>query len=153
MEEHCLSVTQDSISHKETLVITQSNIEDILKDPLLADIPKFVTPAELKAKIDLEKGQAFVVFLKRETDDGLQNLDIIVNDKTTLSEMKKLIERKLSRLIVEEHGQNSISWKYFWKTYWLVHNHEKLKEDKKTLKEYNIKKQSEICFLKKLRKE
>ena len=152
MEEDSCSIT-DSLSHKETLVLAQLKIEEILKDPLLSDIPRFVTPEELKAKIDLEKEQAFVVFLKRETEGGLQNIDIIVNDKTTLLQMKKLIERKLSRLIEDEFAQKCISWNYFWKTYWLVHNHEKLKDDKKVLKEYNIKSQSEICFLKKLRKE
>lgn len=150
-EDFCLK--SDTLSHKETLVLTQIKIEEIIKDPLLSDIPNFVTPEELKAKIDLEKGKAFVVFLNRESDDGIQNIDIIVNDTITVSEMKKLVERKLSQIIKEEHGPKCISWKYFWKTYWLVHNHEKLKEDKKTLKDYNIKSQAEISFLKRLRKE
>ena len=34
-----------------------------------------------------------------------------------------------------------------------IKTNSKLKDDKKTLKEYNIKSQSEICCLKKLRKE
>ncbi|XP_066917900.1 U11/U12 small nuclear ribonucleoprotein 25 kDa protein-like [Clytia hemisphaerica] len=142
-----------SISHREMLDITQKQIEEILKDPLLSDIPNLVTPEELKAKIDLEKGNAFVIFLKRETEEGHQNIDIIVNDRTTILEMKKLIERKMTRIIEIEDGPKCLSWKYFWKTFWLVHNNEKLKDDKKTLKDYNIKNNSELIFLKRLRRE
>jgi len=69
---------KDVISHKEALEITKKRIQDILADPLLSDVPQTSTPQEIQAKIDLEQGKAFVVFLKREVEEGDQKIGIYI---------------------------------------------------------------------------
>ena len=59
---------EKNITHKEALEITKKQLQELLKDPLLADIPKDnISSSEVQARIDLEKGKAFVVYLKRES--------------------------------------------------------------------------------------
>lgn len=66
-----------SLTHREALEITKKQLLELLKDPLLADIPKdHVSPSELQARIDLEKGKAFVVLLKRDSEEGVQTISI-----------------------------------------------------------------------------
>ena len=66
------STEKKSLTHKETLELIHQQIQKILEDPLLKDVPKDATSEEVKAKLDLEQGKAFVVSLKRETEDGEQ---------------------------------------------------------------------------------
>ena len=140
------------ITHKEAIDKTKSVLGTLLSDPLLQDIPLDVTPKELKAKINLEKGKAFVVNLLRDSENGTETLPIIVNNKTTVCEVKKDIQKVIGRKIIQEGGTACLSWKYFWKTYWLVFKNEKLKDDRKSLKDYGMKDQSEITFIKRLRR-
>ena len=149
------SLNDDSdkvITHKEAIDKTKLVLETLLSDPLLQDIPVDVTPKELKAKINLEKGKEFVVNLLRDSENGTETLPIIVNNKTTVSELKKDIQKVIGRKIIQEGGTACLSWKYFWKTYWLVFKNEKLKDDRKSLKDYGMKDQSEITFIKRLRR-
>ena len=149
------SLNDDSdkvITHKEAIDKTKLVLETLLSDPLLQDIPLDVTPKELKAKINLEKGKAFVVNLLRDSENVTETLPIIVNNKTTVSELKKDIQKVIGRKIIQEGGTACLSWKYFWKTYWLVFKNEKLKDDRKSLKDYGMKDQSEITFIKRLRR-
>ena len=141
-----------SISHQDALITTCNILGELLKDPVLKDIPLDVTSSELKAKIDLEQGCAFLVNLKRETDNGFEYIQLIAKQKTTVGELKLHIQRSMSRKVQAEGGTKCISWKYFWKTYWLVHNNEKLSDNKKIMKDHGIKHGSEISFLKRLRR-
>ncbi|XP_057309971.1 U11/U12 small nuclear ribonucleoprotein 25 kDa protein-like isoform X2 [Hydractinia symbiolongicarpus] len=141
-----------SLSHKEALTVSRNLLEELLKDPLLQDIPKDTTASELQAKLDLEKGRAFIVNLRRSSEEGFEHIPIIVKQKTTVAELRLNIQRTLGRKIQEENGLTCLSWQHFWKTYWLVHNNEKLSDDRKSLKDYGIKDKSEITFLKRLRR-
>ncbi|XP_002156888.3 U11/U12 small nuclear ribonucleoprotein 25 kDa protein isoform X1 [Hydra vulgaris] len=141
-----------SLSHKEAFEATNELLQKLLNDALLKDLPNDVTSKDLKAKIALEKGRAFIVYLKRATETGLEDIPLIVDHKTKLIDLKLNIQRTLSRKIKEEKGTSCLSWKYFWKTYWLVHNNEKLTDGSKTMKAYGIKENAEIMFVKRLRK-
>lgn len=141
-----------SLTHKEVIERAQDILKELLADPILKDIPNDVTPGELKAKIDLENGCAFVVHLKRPCEEGFNYVPLIAKQKTTVRELKRHIQRAIGRKVREEGGTSCISWKYFWKTYWLVHNNEKLADDSKILKDHGIRHGSEITFLKRLRR-
>lgn len=74
-----------SYSHKEALEITKMKLLDILKDPLLLDIPTdHISPSELQARIDLERGKAFVVLLKRDSEEGEQTISIAIYRNTSV---------------------------------------------------------------------
>ncbi|XP_057309972.1 uncharacterized protein LOC130647974 isoform X3 [Hydractinia symbiolongicarpus] len=63
-----------SLSHKEALTVSRNLLEELLKDPLLQDIPKDTTASELQAKLDLEKGRAFIVNLRRSSEEGFEHI-------------------------------------------------------------------------------
>ena len=60
---------ETSLSHKEALEITKDALCLLLRDPLLKDVTQDLSSKEIKAKIDLEKGRAFVVNLKRVSEE------------------------------------------------------------------------------------
>ena len=46
------------------------------------------------------------------------------------------LEQQVSRYLQRQGGHTKhLSWKYFWRTYWLTYNGVKLVDDKKTIKE------------------
>eukprot|EP00794_Sanderia_malayensis_P011899 gene11898-13133_t len=58
-----------NFSHNEVCEYLQGELNDILKDPLLQDLPQDPTFEEIKSRIALEKGKAIVVKLKRLIPD------------------------------------------------------------------------------------
>ena len=63
-----------SLSHKEAFEVTNELLRKLLNDALLNDLPNDVTSKDLKAKIALEKGRAYMVYLKRAVDVGFENI-------------------------------------------------------------------------------
>ncbi len=54
-----------NLSHKEACEYVRKELNDILRDPLLKDVPQDPTSEEIKSRIALEQGKAIVVNLKR----------------------------------------------------------------------------------------
>lgn len=147
-------VDDNSLSHDEIMKITQKTITELLRDPVLRDIPQDVTASELTSLINLEKGAAFIVNLRRvvENDAGYEHVPLIVDQCTSVAELKRSVQREVGRRVREEGGTDCVSWKHVWRTYWLVHNNEKLNDDHKVMRDYGIRNGSEITFLKRLRR-
>lgn len=134
-------------SNKFSSLLNEFNeeLDELLGDPLLSDLPEDVTFEELEALLALEYGQAMNVNVIREDNVVLP---IIVSKAATIKEFKKAIQRYMSLKMKREGLKKCISWKYVWKTYWLCFNGEKLKDDKKTLQDYNLFHHCNITFVK-----
>ena len=146
------SVKEELVSHKEALDHVRKEVTLLLKDPLLSDLPVDFTKQDILSRLALERGHAFTVIVRRETEEGHQHIPIIVNKTTRICTLKRQIEREFARKIQEDGGSSKLSWKYFWRTYWLAHNNEKLIDVEKQLQEYNISKGAELYFMKRLRR-
>lgn len=141
-------------SHEETLQLVQTSLNSLLaSDPLLSDLPPCVTLEEVRSLIALEHGQAIRVVLERE---DRTSLPIIVKREATVRELKRAVEKatelKLDRDYAEKLNRPpKISWKYVWKSYWLMAHHRKLKDDDATLKDHCIANNDRLSFVKRLR--
>lgn len=57
------------LPHQEVCEYMNDELNDIIKDPLLKDIPVNPTVDEVKSRLALEKGKAIVVYLNRLDDE------------------------------------------------------------------------------------
>jgi len=138
-------------SHKEVVDIVKHSLDRLLAaDALLNDLPSSVTLEEVNSLVALEHGQAMNVVVER--DDG-SSFTVIIHQRATVRDLKKAIERattlRLDRL--QQQHSPQISWKYIWKTYWLVAHGQKLKEDHRIVKECSIKNNDRISFIRRLK--
>ena len=72
-EEETVNLTD--LSHKQACEYIREELNDILKEPLLRDLPQDPTCEEIKSRVALEQGKAIIVNLKRqgETEEILRN--------------------------------------------------------------------------------
>ncbi|XP_065063600.1 U11/U12 small nuclear ribonucleoprotein 25 kDa protein-like [Rhopilema esculentum] len=139
------------LSHKDVIELLDQELNDVIKDPLLRDLPSYPTVEEIKSRIALEKGKAIIINLKLqgEIDTVIQ---LVIEQTATVQQLKSTIERYVTLKIERETGQKHISWRYIWKTYWLLHNGEKLIDEKKPIREYGISDNANLSFIKRLRR-
>ena len=52
------------LSHKNVMELLDQELNDVIKDPLLRDLPSYPTVEEIKSRIALEKGKAIIINLK-----------------------------------------------------------------------------------------
>ena len=95
----------------------------------------------------LEYGQAMTIKVRRA--DG-EMYSVIVDQKATVSDLKKAIKHHVELQQSKQDSAISISWKYVWKNYWLQFEGEKLKDNNKILKHYGIQNRDEVNFIKRL---
>ena len=76
---------------------------------------------------------------------------VIVAQDMSVRDFKKAIKRHVELKQRREGGIPHISWKYVWRTYWLVFNGVKLKDDNKLLRDYNIHNRDKVCFIPQLK--
>ncbi|KFM77465.1 U11/U12 small nuclear ribonucleoprotein, partial [Stegodyphus mimosarum] len=130
-----------AMSHQEALEFVAKGMADIIKtDPLLKYLPSSATLEELNSMLALEHGRAMTVIVHRA--DG-QSYSVVVEQKATVMDLKKAIQRHVELKLKREGCGRTLSWRYVWKTYWLYHEGEKLTQDDKPLKDYQIKNNSE----------
>ena len=96
----------------------------------------------------LETGQSMTIRVCRADGDVYP---VIVNQNASVADLKKSIRRYFELKKAREGGERIVSWKYIWKTYWLVFLNEKLKEDEKSLKSYGIRNRDQVTFMKRLK--
>ena len=138
-------------SHKEVVDIVKQSLDRLLAaDALLNDLPSSVTLEEVNSLVALEHGQAMNVIVEKE--DG-SSFTVIIHQRATVGDLKKAIERAITLKMVRQHQQHSprISWKYVWKTYWLVAHGIKLKKDYQFVKEFSIKSNDCVSFIRRLK--
>ncbi|XP_054723638.1 U11/U12 small nuclear ribonucleoprotein 25 kDa protein-like [Uloborus diversus] len=139
----------ETMSHQEALAFVESGILDIIKtDPLLQYLPSGVTLDELNSMLALEHGRAMTVIIHRA---DRQTYSIVVEQKATVIDLKKAIQRHVVTKLKREGCERTLSWRYVWKTYWLYFDGQKLTQDHKPLKDYGISNNSELSFVKRLR--
>ena len=56
------------LPHKDVCDYLSNELNSIIKDPLLRDLPSNPTIDEIKSRVALEKGKAIIVYLKRPND-------------------------------------------------------------------------------------
>ena len=139
----------DDYSHKEAIDIFKKNLDSLLaSDPLLNDLPSAVTLEEVNSLIGLEHGQAMSVVVNRQ--DG-SSFPVIVHQDATVADLKKAVERATALRLSRQRHRVKISWKHVWKTYWLSAHGRKLKLDNAPLKQWSIRNNDRVAFVKRLR--
>ncbi|XP_019635137.1 PREDICTED: U11/U12 small nuclear ribonucleoprotein 25 kDa protein-like [Branchiostoma belcheri] len=137
-----------TLSHNEVMDIVRAGVAELVKDPLLSDLPAGVTLDEVKSQIALEYGQAMKVIVRKECG-GI--MPIVVPQDATVVDLKHAISRYVTLKQTREGGTTQISWRYIWRTYWLTFDGEKLSQNNKKLKDYGIRNRAELRFIKRLR--
>ncbi|RVE69689.1 hypothetical protein OJAV_G00080610 [Oryzias javanicus] len=140
---------EESLPHSEILDIFEEGLARLVQDPLLCDLPIQVTLEEVNSQIALEYGQAMTVKVVKA--DG-EIMPIVVVQNATVLDLKKAICRFMELKQQREGGVKHVSWRYVWRTYYLVFQGEKLEDDSTRLKDYGIRNRDEVTFMKKLRK-
>lgn len=79
------------------------------------------------------------------------SLAVVVHQGAKVKDLKQAIQRHLTLKQTREGRTTFISWKYVWRTYWLIFDGEKLSDNEKTITDYGIKNKDEITFSKRLR--
>eukprot|EP00795_Rhopilema_esculentum_P008670 gene8670-14689_t len=97
------------LSHKDVIELLDQELNDVIKDPLLRDLPSYPTVEEIKSRIALEKGKAIIINLKLqgEIDTVIQ---LVIEQTATVQQLKSTIERYVTLKIERETGQKHISW-------------------------------------------
>ena len=138
-------MTSQNINFEQAMQVFQSEIKEMLKDPLLSDLHETISLNELKTKLAHAYGQALTISVIR--DDG-QVYKVIVERDATVGHLKNRIKDHVNLKLVKEGSSCKVNWKYAWKNNYLVYNGQKLKEDKKKLTDYDISNYSQITFIK-----
>lgn len=135
------------LSHAELMDITTKMLIDTLQeDHILKDLPRGVTLEEVLAQIALEQGQSMTIYVVR--DDAIE-MPIVVNQNgATVLDLKRAIAKFMNLKLKRQKKNTKISWRYIWKTYWLYHESQKLKDDNALLTDYSIKNKSKVTFIK-----
>ncbi|XP_070533860.1 uncharacterized protein [Ptychodera flava] len=137
------------LSHKEAMNTVWGEIEGLLKDPLLNDLPSDVTAEELRSQIALEYGQAMTVNVRQQSG---QVVPVVIVQGATVLDFKKAIKRHFAKKLEREGGNKYISWRYIWRTYWLVFDGEKLEDNDRKIKDYGIRNRDEVTFVKRYKR-
>ncbi|XP_021364316.1 U11/U12 small nuclear ribonucleoprotein 25 kDa protein-like [Mizuhopecten yessoensis] len=141
--------SDQSLSHVEAMSQVQAVMAHLItEDPLLSDLPPQVTLEEVNSCVALEYGQAIVVNVRRADDEVMA---VVVTQNATVLDLKHAIKRYITLRQMRNGGKLHISWRYIWKRYWLYFNSQKLSDDRKTLKQYEIRNKDEVTFMKRLK--
>lgn len=140
---------EPTCSHQELIVLVERQVNDIVaSDPLLSYLPPNATLEELNSLLALEHGRAMNIFIHR--GDG-ENYSVVVDQDATVLGLKKAIQYHFTMKQSREGSKRLISWKYVWKSYWLYFEGQKLTPDHAKLKDFGIRNNADLTFIKKLR--
>lgn len=141
--------TDKVLSFQEAMAIADKKIHALISnDPLLNNLHPEVTTDELKSYLALEHGQAMSLVVHKADGDYYT---VVVEQKATVLDLKKAIRRHVTLRMARRGVKRVLSWKYVWKTYWLSFDGEFLKDDKALLRDFGIRNNSQLSFVKKLR--
>ncbi|WOL09702.1 U11/U12 small nuclear ribonucleoprotein 25 kDa protein [Canna indica] len=142
MESGCKSeenVGYSSITAKKAQL--QSMLSALLDDPILSDVSKKPTLADVDTLINLELGSAMkITFVKM---DG-SSFDVAVLNSATVKDLKLAIRKKINEMEQATMGHRHISWRHVWANFCLSHHNEKLLDDNSVLIEYGIHNNSKV---------
>ncbi|KAF0890965.1 hypothetical protein E2562_005077 [Oryza meyeriana var. granulata] len=140
----------DSVSTKAEEVATyqsseakqarlQSMLAALLDDPILTDVPRKPSLADVDTLINLELGSAMRITVVKL--DGT-SFDVAVLNTATVKDLKMAIRKKINEIEQQQMGHRHISWKHIWDNYCLTHQTEKLIDDNSVLSSHGIRNNS-----------
>ncbi|KAL1425250.1 hypothetical protein MTO96_019400 [Rhipicephalus appendiculatus] len=136
------------LSFQEAMAIADEKIHALISnDPLLNNLHPEVTTDELKSYLALEHGQAMSLVVHKADGDYYT---VVVEQKATVLDLKKAIRRHVTLRMARKGVKRVLSWKYVWKTFWLSFDGELLKDDKALLRDFGIRNNSQLTFVKRL---
>ncbi|KAG0474877.1 hypothetical protein HPP92_014563 [Vanilla planifolia] len=121
----------------------QSMLTALLNDPLLADVPKKPTLADVDILINLELGSAMKITIVKMDDTSF---DVVVLNSSTVKDLKVAIMKKTNEIEQGQMGHRHISWRHVWANYCLTHQSAKLLDDETLLSAYDIRNNSKVHF-------
>ncbi|CAG2062201.1 unnamed protein product [Timema podura] len=141
---------RDTLSHEELVEVTDTTLSELLgQDPLLGDLPQGVTLEEVGAQVALEQGQSMTIKILR--GDGEEMAVVVPQRGATVLDLKRAIRRHVELRLNRSKRSRTLSWRYVWRSHWLYHDAQKLKEDWAQLADYGIHNKSRVKFVKRLR--
>uniref|UniRef100_A0A0E0KWD3 SNRNP25 ubiquitin-like domain-containing protein n=1 Tax=Oryza punctata TaxID=4537 RepID=A0A0E0KWD3_ORYPU len=121
----------------------QSMLAALLDDPILADVPRKPSLADVDTLINLELGSAMRLTVVKL--DGT-SFDVAMLNTATVKDLKMAIRKKTEEIEQEKMGHRHISWKHIWDNYCLTHQSEKLIDDNSVLSSNGIHNNSKVYF-------
>ncbi|CAO3630347.1 unnamed protein product [Cunninghamella echinulata] len=97
---------------KNKLNDLETQLEKLLKDPLLSDISSKNSIEEIDQFLAIELNQAYKIQIQR---DPLPPINIIVHQSSTVRDLKILFQQEWEK----QNNKRKVSWKYIWRTYCL----------------------------------
>ncbi|KAF6041027.1 SNRNP25 [Bugula neritina] len=143
-------IEDEELSHIEICSIVSASLAELIKDdPLVSDLPSDSTLIEIQSQIAVEYGQSISLYLDRPS---LETIKLAVVNKSTIKDLKIAIEKQVGRYMERQKKHTThLSWKYFWRKHWIVHNRNKLTDNNKTIQDYQIKNKDHLQLCKRLK--
>ncbi|CAA6671746.1 unnamed protein product [Spirodela intermedia] len=117
----------------------QSMLSALLSDPILSDVPKKPTLADVDTLVSLELGSAMKISVMKMDD-------VAVPNSATVKDLKLAIRRKTEEMQEGQMGHRHISWRHVWANFCLSHHSNRLVDDDSLLQDHGIRGNSQVCF-------
>ncbi|KAK7312220.1 hypothetical protein VNO77_35929 [Canavalia gladiata] len=121
-----------------------SLLTTLLNDPILSDVPKNPTVADVDTLISFELGSAMRISVLKL--DGI-SFDVKVMNSATVKDLKLAIKKKVNDMEQSSMGHRHISWKHVWANYCLSYHNNKLLNDDEALQSFHIRNNSQVHFV------
>ncbi|KAK9129350.1 hypothetical protein Sjap_009837 [Stephania japonica] len=122
----------------------QSTLSALLDDPVLSDVPKKPTLADVDTLISLELGSAMKISVVKL--DGT-SFDVAVLNRGTVKDLKLAINKKINEMEQSKMGHRQISWRQVWANFCLAYHNEKLIDERAALQDLGIRNNSQVHFV------
>ncbi|XP_020094620.1 U11/U12 small nuclear ribonucleoprotein 25 kDa protein isoform X1 [Ananas comosus] len=122
----------------------QSMLSALLDDPILSDVPKKPSLADVDTLLNLELGSAMKITIVKMDSTSF---DVAVLNSATVKDLKLAIGKKINEIEQARMGHRHISWRHIWANYCLTHHNDKLIDDNSLLSEHGIQNNSKVHFL------
>lgn len=121
----------------------QSMLSALLDDPILSDVSKKPTLADVDTLISLELGSAMKVSVVKM---DYTSYDVAVLNCATVADLKLAIMKKTNEIEQAQLGHRHISWRHVWANFCLSHENERLVDDNSLLSNHGIRNYSKVHF-------
>ncbi|XP_078428847.1 ubiquitin-like superfamily protein isoform X2 [Wolffia australiana] len=121
----------------------QSMLSALLSDPILSDVPRRPSLADVETLLSLELGSAMKISVLKM--DG-SSFDVAVPNSATVKDLKSAIRKKTEEMQEGQMGHRHISWRHVWANFCLSHNNEKLVDDDSLLQNFGVRGNSRVRF-------
>lgn len=145
-----IATENHELPHVEAIQRAKEYLAQMLSDPFLQDLPPDVSLDEVKQRLALEQGRAISLNLRKYDNEIIP---ITVLQGATVGDLKRAVEKEITRRCIRRGKTAHLSWKYVWRSYWLAYGQQRLEDRMAKLSSYGISNRDEITFVKRLRRE